>query len=161
MLITSLNVTSVDLKKCCKCRVMLPRDKFTPDYTKLDGLRYDCKDCRNKLRRERRKCDPSKFLEYEHKPEVKAKQFAAMLKRQYHLTVEQFESMKKTQNNLCLICKQPEQHKTKKNLSIDHCHKTAVVRGLLCHRCNVVLGLVKEDFEVIENLKKYLRGELK
>jgi hypothetical protein len=41
------------------------------------------------------------------------------------------------QEGKCAICKEPE---TTRVLSIDHCHKTNKVRGLLCQRCNLGLG---------------------
>ena len=32
-------------------------------------------------------------------------------------------------------------------LSVDHCHETGKVRGLLCHRCNTAIGLLRDDPE--------------
>ena len=32
-----------------------------------------------------------------------------------------------------------------KNLCIDHCHNKGKVRGLLCHSCNLGIGLLKEN----------------
>lgn len=42
-------------------------------------------------------------------------------------------------------------------IATDHSHVTGMVRGLLCHRCNLVLGQVREDPVVLDQLKEYLR----
>jgi hypothetical protein len=41
-------------------------------------------------------------------------------------------------------------------LHVDHCHTTGVVRGVLCHRCNLALGLLREDASVLRKLAEYL-----
>ena len=45
-------------------------------------------------------------------------------------------------------------------MSVDHCHDTMKVRGLLCHRCNCGIGLLNEDITVLEKAINYLKGEL-
>jgi len=50
---------------------------------------------------------------------------------------------------------------TGRRLSVDHDHDTDEVRGVLCHSCNVVLGLVKEDVEVLRKAILYLSRETK
>ena len=64
--------------------------------------------------------------------------------------------MYKEQDNSCKIC---NTHKddTKMGLVIDHCHKTLEVRGLLCHHCNVALGHLKDDTELLDKAKQYLK----
>jgi len=66
------------------------------------------------------------------------------------------------QNNLCLICKKPETTKNKFGtifpLSIDHCHKTNKIRGLLCMQCNTTLGRFKHDIELLKQAIKYLEN---
>ncbi len=61
----------------------------------------------------------------------------------------------------CAICKRKPSNKP---LSIDHNHaccpggKTCgkCIRGLLCRRCNTVLGLVNDDASILLSALKYL-----
>lgn len=43
-----------------------------------------------------------------------------------------------------------------KKLSIDHDHVTGQVRGLLCHNCNIALGLVDDDVPRMLSLAEYI-----
>ncbi len=59
--------------------------------------------------------------------------------------------------NNCAICKKPRSA-FKKNLSVDHSHKTGRIRGLLCFRCNKYrLGrqTIESTKELLEYLLKY------
>jgi len=50
---------------------------------------------------------------------------------------------------------------SKRNPRIDHCHKTGVVRGILCAGCNTGLGHLRDSKEAIEKAIGYLnRGKL-
>jgi hypothetical protein len=42
---------------------------------------------------------------------------------------------------VCAICRK----RSKERLCVDHCHLTGMVRGLLCHACNLALGSLKDD----------------
>ena len=81
------------------------------------------------------------------------------LKRTYGISLEDFNNMLSSQNNLCAICKK-EGFKINKNtalnLVVDHCHVTGVVRGLLCHNCNRALGLFKDNIESLNTAILYL-----
>src|SRR6266853_1569057 len=58
----------------------------------------------------------------------------------YGLTVQQYENLLIKQQGRCAIClKECSNHG--KKLNVDHNHRTNKIRGLLCHRCNVMLGL--------------------
>jgi hypothetical protein len=52
----------------------------------------------------------------------------------------------------CVICGSVE------DLVVDHCHKTNVVRGMLCNHCNRGLGHFKDDPELLEFARMYLLG---
>jgi len=80
----------------------------------------------------------------------------AHFKRQYNLTLEEYDQMFKDQNGCCKICN-TSQTKLKKILCVDHDHKTGLVRGLLCHNCNRMLGSAKDSKEVLLNAIEYLK----
>lgn len=89
------------------------------------------------------------------------RRFGELLKKR-GITKEQFDHMVKNQNNKCAICKEPETCKDSKRpgirrLAIDHCHKTGKTRGLLCHKCNLLIAYAKESIDVFENAISYIR----
>lgn len=142
------------MKICSRCHEL--KTEFHRNSRKNDLLRSDCKDCRNAYRRKYRQKNKPQFTKYENTEKFKNKSFEQKLKRQYGITIQDFNIMLNNQNGLCKLCNKPEIHKTKKKLSVDHCHITGKVRGLLCHRCNVFLGLVKEDISVLNKAIEYL-----
>ena len=77
-----------------------------------------------------------------------------ILKNVYGITLDDYYKMFNEQKGKCAICSK-HQNKLIKKLSVDHCHKTNKVRGLLCKNCNVALGFYeKYDKELFE---KYLK----
>lgn len=46
-------------------------------------------------------------------------------------------------------------------LCIDHCHETSVFRGVLCYSCNVALGLLKDDPELLRRAASYIEASRK
>ena len=85
------------------------------------------------------------------------------LKKNYGMSMEDYQTLLENQNNVCAICKQPETKldwKSKKllPLSVDHCHTTEKIRGLLCADCNRALGMFQDDQEVLQNAIDYLNG---
>jgi hypothetical protein len=62
--------------------------------------------------------------------------------------------MAAAQGGVCAICKRlPPPGKP---LSIDHDHATGKVRGLLCTRCNLMLGKVESVPNALEEIARYL-----
>lgn len=45
-------------------------------------------------------------------------------------------------------------------ICFDHCHTNHHFRGWICDRCNKVLGLVKDDTNVLEKLKIYIKMDI-
>ena|SRR5882672_334995 len=74
--------------------------------------------------------------------------------RRYGLTHEAYENMLQAQGGVCAICGKPEL--TGRALSIDHDHKTTKVRALLCSKCNLALGAVGDDVDILAEMIGYL-----
>jgi hypothetical protein len=55
----------------------------------------------------------------------------------------------------CEICNEPLQRGAGKS-AIDHNHETGSLRGILCGKCNMGLGLFKDSTEVLQSAIKYL-----
>lgn len=55
----------------------------------------------------------------------------------------------------CGVCQDPV---AGKNAHIDHCHSTGEIRGQLCNRCNLALGLLRDREDLILSLKDYIVG---
>lgn len=81
---------------------------------------------------------------------------ASRVNAMYGLTPDAYREMHEKQDGKCAICN--EVPNTKRLLHVDHCHKTNVVRGLLCSGCNTAIGLMKENIQALLSAVKYLGG---
>ncbi len=88
------------------------------------------------------------------------KAYEGRLKSKYGLTLEEYDQMLIAQNGVCAICRGPEVAEDKngfvKRLSVDHNHKTGKVRGLLCWKCNTMIGFAKDNPDVLAEATAYL-----
>lgn len=55
------------------------------------------------------------------------------------------------------LCPSTDSGVVGKRWALDHDHATGMARGLLCHRCNLVLGHVGDDPKILQGLQIYLR----
>ena len=79
------------------------------------------------------------------------------LKKRYGITHDDYLVMLGSQNGKCKICGTTEtKNKNQNYLSVDHCHKTNKIRGLLCDDCNNALGRIEDDLTRANNIIKYL-----
>jgi len=51
----------------------------------------------------------------------------------------------------CEICKS-----STRRICIDHCHVTGKFRGFLCHNCNIILGMSKDNPDILRKCASYL-----
>ncbi len=79
------------------------------------------------------------------------------LKKNYGITLLEFESMMSQQKGKCLICDKDMDGSTKGlRPSVDHCHSTGKVRGLLCNICNLAIGQLKDSSLLLRRAADYL-----
>ncbi len=77
------------------------------------------------------------------------------VKRKYGITKEQYEQLLSLQNGRCAICGK-EKQTSGKRLGIDHCHNSALVRGILCESCNALLGSIEAREDWMSKAQNYL-----
>lgn len=82
--------------------------------------------------------------------------------RQYKVSVDTIRELLTT-HKTCQICgataDSPRNHRAKR-LCIDHCHETeGVIRGVLCASCNMALGSVQSDPNILKNMASFLQRE--
>jgi hypothetical protein len=79
--------------------------------------------------------------------------------RKYGLTAEQVRALIATQNRRCAICDAPFEPKPcLMGLAcvVDHLPGSKVVRGILCHPCNIAIGLLRDDVTIVSKALGYL-----
>jgi hypothetical protein len=73
----------------------------------------------------------------------------------YGITSTEYWEIYEYQQGACYICRRATGRY--KKLSVDHCHETGLVRGLLCQPCNRnVLGHLRDDTDALERAIDYL-----
>jgi hypothetical protein len=78
------------------------------------------------------------------------------LLRRYGITLEQYNLLREQQDFCCAICNDHEDIAGKK-MVVDHDHATGKIRKLLCTKCNVGIGMLKDSADIMERAAKYIR----
>lgn len=136
-------------KRCACCKNYFSLDCFAKNSTKPDGFQERCNDCRKNHYHKVKHKIPKRTKERRRKDLLKS----------YGLNEKNFADLLKKQNGVCAICKTDEWGKI--SPSIDHCHKTGLVRGLLCSHCNTGLGLFEDNESYLLNAAEYLKNAKK
>lgn len=76
------------------------------------------------------------------------------IQKLYGLSPERHQSLFDEQGQRCAICPTTVEHR--RELHVDHCHKTNVVRGLLCSCCNQGIGLFKDNPKLMTLAAEYV-----
>jgi hypothetical protein len=63
------------------------------------------------------------------------------LQETYGITEAEYQQLLAAQGGACAICRGTR----RENLDVDHCHRTSLIRGLLCRRCNRRLLPASQD----------------
>ncbi len=79
-----------------------------------------------------------------------------MLKRNFGITENEYNTMFNLQQGKCKICN-IHRDELNENLCVDHCHISNKIRGLLCRKCNAGLGIFKDDINILNSAIKYLQ----
>lgn len=122
--------------------------EFHKDIRNKTGKRSNCKQCDKKASVLWKEQNKQHIAEYNTK-----------YKRKYNYGLEhtQYEELLSNQNYRCAVCNTHKED-LKRGLVVDHCHTTGKYRGLLCHSCNVAIGMLKESEDNFMAAISYLRS---
>lgn len=124
-------------KRCPRCKTDKPFSAFNKCRSRADGLMGWCRERQSARRKEASR----HYRSYE-------------MQRRYGITLDEYEAMLEAQGGGCVICGQRcVQHES---LSIDHCHATGKVCGLLCGKCNQGIGMFNDKPELLMSALNYL-----
>lgn len=127
------------MKRCAICGETKPLDDFHRQKGGAQGRHSYCKACYLPRYKGRDRA----------KPEAAVRR-AQNIKSRYGLSLEDVERMRQEQGGRCAICQ-----KYLDRFHIDHEHSSGAVRGLLCHRCNTVIGGL-DDKDFLRRVLAYL-----
>jgi len=108
--------------------------QFYRDSSMINGYSSQCKTCRK----------------------LKSNRFY-LLKFKYGITETDYYAILAKQDGVCAICGASPEGELHGALSVDHCHNSSKVRGLICRDCNFGLGKFKDDPDVLEYAAAYIR----
>lgn len=113
-------------KACSECARTFPANHYERDYRYPDRGVAKCRECMARGRSD------------------------ASFRRRYGITRNDYDEMLAAQGGGCAICSSTHR------LCVDHDHQTGAVRKILCDRCNLALGVVDDDHELLNKLADYL-----
>jgi len=142
--------TAVDGHKFCyRCQQSRPVAEFY-FYKRAVACPYSatCKPCQ--------RSDRMRRYHASDKQTIWEKAFARRIMRDYGITVREYLEFLLKQGSVCAICKKPPKERCR--LSVDHCHRTGKVRGLLCRACNRGIGIFKDQPALLASAMAYLEA---
>ena len=127
--------------------------------TKQEGNRRRQTEYRERHLEENRKRqrDWKRQEKLDYPERVRARSYAAGIKRRYGLTVEEYTAKLAAQNNLCALCGKPfDPNNELTRAHLDHNHVTDKLRDFIHGRCNLGIGHFHDSPAMCRKAEEYL-----
>lgn len=131
------------MKICKTCNTEKSLEDFHLDRSDKTGRANKCKICAKKYSKQW----------YSKSEKYRESIRNSGLKFRFKITIEDYNQMYEEQRGLCKICGEKGK---KKNLYVDHDHRTGEIRALLCDQCNYGLGNFKDSPELLIKAYDYI-----
>lgn len=140
------------MRRCSVCGQTKPFSDFYRDARRGYGAR--CKPCNAAQVSEYRRRNKEAINAHERQKYASSTdKWERHLKSKYGISLAKYAEMLEAQGGACGICKTAQEE----TLAVDHDHKTGAVRGLLCAKCNRMLGCASDSPSVLDAGAEYLR----
>ena len=143
------------MKTRVRCQRTQPTDAFSPHTRTRDRLHPQCRTCRAELARAYYAANRTTVLAEQRGSERRRaynREYAR--RRKYGISRAEYEAIVEAQGGCCAICGVDGLV-----LAVDHCHRTGVIRGLVCGGCNLGLGHFGDDPARLRAAAAYLEGD--
>jgi hypothetical protein len=169
---------------CSRCRLEKPASEFAPSIVKRKTggychacirLRWSERDDGARNAEQQRKIAPKYKIAQKARgdkyrarvaasPDLKEKSKrndrASGLLRRYGITLEQYNALLAAQGGLCACCHSKDigrkGSRAGLTLFVDHAHASGLIRGLVCHKCNVGIGSLGDTAAGVQRALLYL-----
>lgn len=142
-------MVSMETKRCADCGETKQVSEFYRIGKGMIGYRPYCKPCQKAKRRAAYERAGGKDVPY-----------TQLLRQRYGITLAEYNAQLRRQAHRCAICRRPEtmryKNGTLRRLAVDHDHVTGRLRGLLCHRCNILVWAFEENHTTLTAIEDYL-----
>ena len=128
-------------KRCTKCGEEKDLSSYPKERRSSDGVAARCKSCTSAYQRTLREQKGGSLYDRTVR---------------YGMSPHEYEELLDEQLNCCACCGSSDP-KRKAGFVIDHDHGTGLIRGLLCHSCNIGIGLLGDTINGLEMAVNYLR----
>ena len=138
----------METKQCKSCEEHKPLADYAKRSASKDGLQRKCRPCMSAEQKAYRQSRDMHLIDRERN-----------LRKEFGIGLDEYNAMLEKQGGVCSICKQEEttvRAGRVMSLSVDHCHETGKIRGLLCNSCNRALGKFKDSIEHLLAAASYL-----
>lgn len=171
-------------KKCSKCGVEKPITEFYKNKLGKYGVRSYCKICEllwgdkwrknhperaKEIQKNYKKNNPEKYKASQkkyrdtHKEEIHQRfvEYKAghpevvrdnHIRSRYGISIDDYNKIFIKQDGRCAICGENQSER----LAIDHDHITGEIRGLLCRKCNLMLGYSGDNPGILRSAASYI-----
>lgn len=118
----------------------------------------------DKIRAQKREWARKNYLQNPEKCKERSRAWTAVnrekrqdahLRKTFGVSLEWYRETLEKQGG-CAICDTQEPGGRDHRFHVDHDHKTGKVRGLLCNKCNLMVGLSKDDPDILRKAAAYL-----
>lgn len=121
-------INSIEIT-CCRCKNTFHSSLFYASTKRRSGFSARCKTCDK----------------------------AVQIHTRSGITRADYDELLKAQGGRCAICLTGDTNHAYYSLfCVDHNHKTGFIRGLLCRRCNLVIGMLGDNAEFFSRASEYL-----
>jgi Recombination endonuclease VII len=143
--VAATNGANGNMRTCPRCKIKKSIEEFALNSSSTNGRQSYCRSCNTELVRIWREKNPEKL-----KAQMKRSYKPSYLK---FISPDQYQEMLDRQDGRCEICKEKGE-----GLIVDTDRNFGYVRGLLCFRCNTLVGYIEKTphLEIaLEYIQKY------